>query len=99
MIGLYFEIIGSVLSILVVISLLSCAQVKKNDTEQYQTATSEENRIQSEVNGLLAKGDIQGVLDICKKSYSRYLWAAGKKNRFRWNRKRRLGSRSLAVSL
>ncbi|MGO9953678.1 MAG: hypothetical protein ACLPN1_15900 [Dissulfurispiraceae bacterium] len=72
MIGLYFEIIGSVLSILVVISLLSCAQVKKNDTEQYQTATSEENRIQSEVNGLLAKGDIQGVLDICKKSYSRY---------------------------
>jgi tetratricopeptide (TPR) repeat protein len=71
MIGHYFKQVISVLSIFVVILLLSCAQEKKTDNDQYLIGTSEENRIQSEANELLARDDVQGVLDLYEKSYNR----------------------------
>ena len=67
----YFKVVRPITIIFLAIFLLSCSQGKKNDTEQYRVDTAEENRIQSDANGLLVKNDIQGALDLYQKSYSR----------------------------
>jgi tetratricopeptide (TPR) repeat protein len=72
MIRQYIKKIIAVISIFLVIFLVSCVQEKKKDADEYIIGTSEEDRIQYEADGLLAKDDIQGAFNLYKEAYNKY---------------------------